>query len=108
MKKIRIPRKLKKHANKILDKNWKLFPNVPKLMRYHHWFVIEEGIKKYQMSAEELVENFGRYMYDDVIWWHWVRWKELGIEPKMSKDFQEYWDYFVEKGVISHDKERTA
>lgn len=101
MKKIRIPRKLKKNANNILDRTWKNFPNVPKLMRYHHWYVIEDGIKRYQMSAEELVENFGRYTYDDVIWWHWVRWKELGIEPKMSSTFQEYWDYFVEQGVIN-------
>ena len=100
MKKIRIPRKLKKHANKILDKTWKNFPNVPKLMRYIHHHNIEVGMKLHNMSAEELVDTFGRYVYDDVIWWHWVRWKELGIEPKMSPSFQEYWDFFVEKGVI--------
>lgn len=101
MKKIRIPRKLKKHADSILKRNWKQFPNVPKVIRYIHWEIIEDGIKSYGLSAEELVKTYGRYIMDSVIWWNWVRWKELGIEPKMSADFQEYWDYFVEKGVIS-------
>lgn len=107
MTKIRIPRKLKKNANKILGRTWKNFPNVPKLMRYHHWSVIEKGIKIFDISAEELYHEYGRYTKDDVIWWHWVRWKELGIEPKMSPSFKEYWDFFVEKGVI-YDKERLA
>ena len=51
MKKIRIPRKLKKHADKILGKTWKNFPNVPKLMRYIHHRNIEIGMKLYNMSA---------------------------------------------------------
>ena len=57
-------------------------------------------MKLYNMSAEELVDTFGRYTYDDVIWWHWVRWKKLGIESKMSPDFQEYWDFFKSKGCL--------
>ena len=100
MSKIRIPRKLKKYANKILEKTWNNFPNVPKLMRYIHHHNIEVGIKLHNMSAEELVNTFGRYTYDDVIWWHWVRWKELGIVPKMSPSFQEYWDFFKSKGCL--------
>lgn len=106
MTKIRIPRKLKKYAVKILEGNWRQFPNVPKLMRYHHWFVIEKGMKRFDISAEELYHEYGRYTKDDVIWWHWVRWKELGIKPKMSPSFQEYWDFFVEKGVINLKEER--
>lgn len=100
MRKIRIPRKLKKYADKILERSWWQFPNVPKLMRYLHWEHIEKGLKIFDISAEELYYEYGAYTKDDVIWWHWVRWKELGIEPKMSADFQEYWDFFVEKGVI--------
>lgn len=26
--------------------------------------------------------------------------KELGIEPKMSASFQEYWDFFKSKGCL--------
>jgi hypothetical protein len=101
MKKIRIPRKLKKYCADILFNSWKNFPNVPKLERYMSYFTIECGMKIHNMSAEDLCRTFGKYTKDDVVWWNWVRWKELGIEPKMSADIQEYWDYFVEKGVIN-------
>ena len=98
MKKIRIPRKLKK----ISDKIWSdyQFPNVPKLARYIHYQRVDWGIKHFKMSAEELCETFGKFSMDDVIWWNWVRRKELGIKPSLSPKYQEYWDYFVEKGVI--------
>lgn len=52
------------------------------------------------MTAEELYKSFGRYTVDDVVWWHWVRRKHLHIEPKLSEEFQEYWNYFVSEGVI--------
>ena len=97
MKKIRIPRKVKKYYR---DTGVFHFPYVPKAERYIRYFNLENGIKTYKMTAEELCENFGRYLMDDVIWWHWVRWKELGIEPKMSQKYQEYWDFFVKEGVI--------
>jgi hypothetical protein len=100
MRKIRIPRKLKKNTNRIFKVYAMNFPYVPKLIRYIHWEHIEKGMKIFDISAEELYYEYGAYTKDDVIWWHWVRWKELGIEPKMSADFQEYWDFFVEKGVI--------
>lgn len=98
MKKIRIPRKLKKKYSKLNSRRY--FPNVPVLLRYYHYFFIEEGIKRHSMSAEDLVHTFGAYVYDDVIWWNWVRLKELGIKPEMSTKFQEYWNYFVERGII--------
>jgi hypothetical protein len=101
MKKIRIPRKLKKHNWEILDRNSNQFPNVPKLRRYYDYLAIEWGIKLYNMSPEELVHKFARYTMDHVIWWNWVRWKEFGIAPEMSKKYQEYWNYFVENGAIS-------
>ena len=104
MKKIRIPRKLKKHDNRIFLKKYNQFPNVPKLIRYIHYFNIEKGIKIFDISPEELYYEYGRFTMDDVIWWHWVRWKELGIEPKMSPSFQEYWDFFVKEGVIYESK----
>ena len=53
------------------------------------------------MTAEQLYHTFGRYTMDDVVWWYWVRWKNLGIVPKISADIKEYWDYFVEQGVIA-------
>ena len=106
MTKIRIPRKLKKYADRILSKSWKQFPNVPKLMRYHSWFIVEKAIKKYGVSAEELYTKFGSFAMDDIIWWNWVRWKELGIKPKMTPKFQKYWDFFVEKGVINIKEEK--
>lgn len=52
------------------------------------------------MTAEELCRKYGYPLKEHVIWWHWVRKKHFGVEPKMSEEFQEYWDYFVEKGVI--------
>lgn len=97
MKKIRIPRKVKKYYK---DTGVRHFPNVPKAERYIRYFNIEDGIKRYDMTAEDLCKTFGKYLIDDVIWWHWVRWKELGIEPKMSPKYQEYWDFFVNEGVI--------
>ena len=102
MKKIRIPRKLKKYSEKLLSRHH--FPNVPRLERYYMFLSVEKAIKKYGVSAEELYTKFGSFVMDDIIWWNWVRWKELGIEPNMSADFQEYWDYFVEKGVIQYKK----
>lgn len=98
MSKIRIPRKLKKYGDKKL-KHYN-FPNVPRLSRYYSYFVIEDGIKTHNMSAEELCKTFGRYTMDDVIWWHWIRKKKLGIEPQMSPKFQEYWDFFKSKGCL--------
>lgn len=96
MGKIRIPRKLKKKGVVLIYN----FPCVPKINKYCSYKIIEYGISHYNMSAEDLCRTFGRYTIDDVIWWHWVRYKYLNIEPKMSQEFQEYWDYFVKKGVI--------
>lgn len=53
------------------------------------------------MSAEDLCNTFGRYMMDDVIWWAWVQWKELGINPNLSLKYRDYWNWFVSEGVIS-------
>lgn len=103
MAKIRIPRKKKKPhvwrdvVNNI--PNW--FPNITKLERYYAYFTIEYAIKKGWVELEPYVKiKKGPYIDDNIVWWHWVRKKHLGIEPKMSKEFQEYWDYFVKKGVI--------
>ena len=96
MKKIRIPRK-KKKGSILLHYN---FPCVPKINKYCSYKIIEYGVSHYNMSAEELYRTFGRYTMDDVIWWHWVRYKHLNIEPEMSKKLKEYWDYFVNQGVI--------
>ena len=97
MKKIRIPRKKKK-----LGYNHSyVFPYIPKINRYFDYFNIEDGIKRFRMTAEQLCNTFGRYVMDEVIWWNWVRWKELEIKPEMSEKYQEYWDYFVKEGVIT-------
>lgn len=100
MKKIKIPRKLKKHANRIFMRNMQQFPNVPKLIRYHCYLNIEWGMKVFGISPEELYQEYGRFTMDDVIWWHWVRKKEFGIEPQMSPKFQEYWDYLKSKNCL--------
>jgi hypothetical protein len=99
MSRIRIPRKKKKwhYKNKMI--NYK-FPYVPKYYRYVYYFCIEYGIKEFNMTVEELYKSFGRYTIDHIIWWYWVRRKHLHIEPKLNGEFQEYWDYFVSKGVI--------
>lgn len=94
---IRIPRKKKKYYR--YNSQW--FPFVSKVQRYYSYFFIEDGIRTYKMGAEELCNTFGRYSMDDVIWWNWVRWKELGIKPEMSDKYQEYWDYFVKECVIT-------
>jgi hypothetical protein len=96
MTKIRIPRKKKKES--ILQHY--NFPCVPKINRYWSYKIIEYGISHYNMSAEDLYRTFGCYTMDDVIWWAWVRRKHLHIEPKLSEEFQEYWNYFVSEGVI--------
>ena len=93
---IRIPRKKKKYYK--YNPQW--FPYVPKTQRYYSYFAIENGIRTYKIGAEELCNTFGRYLMDDVIWWNWVRWKELEIKPTMSRKYQEYWNYFVKEGVI--------
>lgn len=99
MSKIRIPRRKKKwhYRDKSIDCK---FPYVPKYYKYVCYFCIEDGIKKFNMTAEELYNNFGRYIMDHVIWWHWVRRKHLHIEPELSGEFKEYWNYFVSEGVI--------
>ena len=93
---IRIPRKLKKKGIALVYN----FPYVPKVNKYCSYRIIEYGISHYNMSAEDLYRTFGRYTMDDVIWWYWVRYKHLNIEPKMSDKFKEYWEYFVNQGVI--------
>lgn len=100
MRKIRIPRKLKKHHIELLNTPY-CFPQVPKIVRYYSYLDIEDGMKRWGMTAEQLYRKFGRYTKDDVVWWNWVRWKEFGIVPVLSADIKEYWDYFVEQGVIA-------
>ena len=102
MKKIRIPRKKKKQRywRGMPYIAYKCFPNAPKIVKYYNYFDIERGIKRFGMSAEELYNTFGGVLKDYVIWWHWVRYKHLNIEPNMSDEFKEYWDYFVNQGVI--------
>lgn len=94
---IRIPRKKKK----CYCYNPQLFPFVPKVERYYDYLSIEYGIRTYKMSAEDLCNTFSRYIMDTVIWWAWVRWKELGIKPELSQKYREYWNWFVDEGVIS-------
>ena len=96
MKKIRIPRKLKKDIyiyRKLGD--WKTNKNVPKMAKYHSYFKIERGMKRYNLTPEKLVDMYGIYMVDDVIWWYWTRKKELGIEPKLEPTYKEYWESIV-------------
>ena len=94
---IRIPRKKKKHCR--YNPQW--FPCTPKVQRYCYYLDIERGIRAYGMGAEGLCETFSRYIMDAVIWWAWVRWKELGVKPELSPKYQEYWNYFVDEGVIT-------
>lgn len=102
MAKIRIPRKKKKMSywKGIPDLSLRCHPYVPKLMKYCRYMDMLYFTKHYHLSAEELYGKIGCITIDMIIWYHWVRKKHLGIEPKMSKEFQEYWDYFVKKGVI--------
>ena len=102
MAKIRIPRKKRKlayfrncgHVERLC------FPCVPKVIRYFSYVIIRDGMKRYNCTAEDLCKRLGRYTKDDYVWYHWERKKYLGIEPKISEEFQEYWDYFVNQGVI--------
>ena len=61
---------------------------------------IEDGIKRFGMTAEELCNTFGRYVIEEVIWWNWVRYKKLGIQPEMSFEYKKHWDYLVKEKVI--------
>ena len=94
---IRIPRKKKKYWR--YHPEW--FPYVPKVERYYNYLGMEDAMKLYKMSAEGLADAYGRYVMDNVIWWAWVRWKELGIKPELSPKYREYWNWFVDEGVIS-------
>lgn len=94
--KIRIPRKIKKKIKN--DKFDDLCNNhffgkqqKPKILKYHYYNIIENGIKRYNLNAEELVDTFGFYMYDHVIWWNFINLKYNNLKP-MSEDFIEYWD----------------
>lgn len=103
MGKIRIPRKKKKlcYWRGVPETSYKSFPCVPKIEKYYNYLEVEYAIKRYGLTAEELHRKFAYILKDYVIWWHWVRKKHLGIEPQMSDEFQGYWNYFVEKGVIA-------
>ena len=94
---IRIPRK-KKKAYRYSPK---MFPYIPKVERYYAYFSIKDGMKRHNLGAEELCNKYGRYVMDEVIWWAWVRWKELGIQPELSTKYRKYWNYFVDEGVIT-------
>lgn len=99
MKKIRIPRKLKKRIyaeRKIGDifRN-KRHNNTPKLLRYFYYYEVEEVIKTYHIPPEEIVRSYSVFMIDEVIWWYWVRKKELGIEPVLNPTYQECWNAIV-------------
>ena len=97
MKKIRIPRKLKK---KSYSGYIYYFPCVTKLNKYLSYFRIEYGIKQFNMTPEKLCETFGKYTMDDVIWWNWVIYKKTNIITNMSKKYQEYWNYFKDRNII--------
>jgi hypothetical protein len=103
MKKIRIPRKLKKNKYFYNSLNY-IFPYVPKLLRYYSYMSIEYGIKTYNMTPEQLYDTFGRYTLDDVVWWYWVRCKHGMEELPKRKDVKEYLQYFNDKGVINNKK----
>lgn len=92
---IRIPRKKKKYYR--FNPQW--FPYTPKVDRYYYYLDLESVARRYKRSPEEMGELY-RYTMDAVIWWAWVRWKELGIKPELGPKYQEYWNWFVEKGVI--------
>ena len=94
---IRIPRKKKKYYR--FNPQW--FPYIPKVDKYYYYLGIESGMKAFKKSAEELCESYSCYVMDAVIWWAWVRWKELGIKPELSPKYREYWNWFVDEGVIS-------
>jgi hypothetical protein len=98
MSKIRIPRKLKKHKYGI-DYPYK-FPYIPKLDRYLSYLDIKWSMKYYKMTPEQLCETFGRYNIDMVIWYYWVIWKNLGIVPQLQGRYKEYWNEFVDEGII--------
>lgn len=102
MKKIRIPRKKKKlgYITKMHSCNYNHFPNVPKLQKYLYYIDVERNLNRCGISAEGLGNKFGYITMDYVIWWSWVRYKELNIKPNLSGAYKEYWDYFVSKGVI--------
>lgn len=106
MGKIRIPRKKKKpHVwRDVVDNMHKWFPNIPKVAKYYSYFTLEYGISKGWVETEPYVRiKTGPYIEDNITWWHWVRRKHLGIEPNMTmtKDVQEYWDFYVSKGIIN-------
>ena len=96
MKKIRIPRKLKKDIyvyRKLGD--WRTNRDEPKVAKYYSYFKIERGMKRYNLTPEKLVDTYAIYVVDDVIWWNWVRQKELGIEPTLDPNYQSYWNEIV-------------
>lgn len=97
MSNVRIPRKKKKI--RVFFHPY-TFPQVNRLYKFYAYLNIERDMKRYNLTAEGLYLKFSRYTMDDVIWWNWIRYKMLGIEPQMSVPFKKYWDYFVSEGVI--------
>lgn len=102
MKKVRIPRKMKKeHYRKKHIMNVKLSGHMstPKLERYYYYFDTEQSMKKYNMTPEQLYNSFGFMLVDHIVWWNWVRWKHFGIVPQNQMDYpniETYLDYFDE------------
>jgi len=100
MKKLKIPRKMRKiryMEKHIKSKRGNNHKSTPKLDRYYKYFYIQKLIKKYGMTPEQLCQSIYFVSIDDIIWWNWVRWKHFGITPqKDSEILNDYAKYFKE------------
>lgn len=98
--KIRIPRKKKKFNNKYRIIERSKFPYISKLEKFCYFIDLEYYIKQYNMKPIELYYRFGRISLDHIVWWNYIRKKYLNLEPILDNMSQEYWDWFVEQGII--------
>ena len=95
MKKIKLPRKSKKIYKKGIGVS-RLEVNKNKITqpirRYAYWKVIDSLIQKFNETPEQLYGSLGCVNMNSVIWYHWVRFKYLGIPLELEEEYIKYFE----------------
>ena len=107
MKKIKLPRKLKKIYKKgtcesriEVNKNTITQP----IRRYAYWAFIDSLVQKFNETPEQLYGSLGCVTRDAVIWYHWVRFKYLGIPLQLEDDYRKYFEGLKKKHNLVDSK----
>ena len=100
MRKIKLPRKSKKIYKKgtcesrlEVDKNKITQP----IRRYAYWKYIDSLVRHFNETPEQLYNSLSCVNRDSIIWYHWVRFKYLGIPFNLEEDYIKYFETLKKK-----------